>query len=419
MPGPTQPAQLLLAGGCPVAILTLLKKLAAQGLDRSTLCWVKNWLDGQAQRVQPAGEQSPVVSLRGLCWASSGQSFHDDMDEDIKIFISKFADDTKLRACVDLLEVLFPMAFQSEIIRYHGFPSEEYEVTTEDGYILAVYRIPAGRNSQNTGKKPAVLLHHGILADSIQWISNLPNNSLGFVLADAGYDVWLGNSRGNTWSVKHKTLKPCQKEFWQFSFDEIGKYDIPAELNFIMNKTGQKHIYYIGHSEGSTADYSILCFGTSGHYHTFYQFSVNIYTASPAIDQVGGRTQNMNTSRTDSYSGHYPAGTSVQNVIHWQQILHANHLQAYDYGSKENMKKYNQTVPPVYKIEEIKTPIAVWSGGQDTVADPKDMARLLPRITNLIYHENFPAWGHLDFLWGLDATEKMYLKIIELLKKYA
>lgn len=77
-----------------------------------------------------------------------------------------------------------------------------------------------------------------------------------------------------------------------------------------------------------------------------------------------------------------------------------------------------QTAPPVYKIEEIKTPTAVWSGGQDTFADPKDMARLLPRITNLIYHEHFPAWGHLDFLWGLDATEKMYLKIIELLKKY-
>lgn len=82
------------------------------------------------------------------------------------------------------------------------------------------------------------------------------------------------------------------------------------------------------------------------------------------------------------------------------------------------MKKYNQTAPPVYKIEEIRTPTAVWSGGEDKFADPKDMARLLPRITNLIYHEHFPAWGHLDFIWGLDATEKMYLKIIELMKKY-
>ncbi|NXO87959.1 LIPM Lipase, partial [Sitta europaea] len=357
----------------------------------------------------------------------------------------------------------------SEIIRYHGFPSEEYEVTTEDGYILGVFRIPAARNSQNTGKKPAVLLHHGVLGDATHWISNLPNNSLGFVLADAGFDVWLGNSRGDTWSLKHKTLKPCQKEFWQFSFDEIGKYDIPAELNFIMNKTGQKDVFYIGHSEGTTAGFIAFCtypdlsrkikaffalapVATITHATSllvkmiqFPQSLIRLLVGCKGVLQynelmngpvtqfcacmgkvcsrifcylAGGRIQNMNTSRTDAYTRHYPAGTSVQNVIHWHQIMHADQFQAYDYGCKENMKKYNQTAPPVYKIEEIKTPIAVWSGEKDKLADPKDMARLLPRITNLIYHEHFPTWGHLDFLWGLDATEKMYLKIIELLKKY-
>nr|XP_012429995.4 lysosomal acid lipase/cholesteryl ester hydrolase [Taeniopygia guttata] len=358
----------------------------------------------------------------------------------------------------------------SEIIRYHGFPSEEYEVPTEDGYILTVYRIPAGRNAQNAGRKPAVLLHHGILADATHWISNLPNNSLGFILADAGYDVWLGNSRGDTWSLKHKTLKPCQKEFWQFSFDEIGKYDIPAELNFIMNKTGQKDFSYIGHSEGAAtgfiafSTYPELCqkikvffalapVVTITHATSplititrFPQSLIRLLLGCKGVLQyselmkgpvtqfcaclgkvcgnifsyiAGGRIQNINTSRTDSYAGHYPAGTSVQNVIHWQQIKHADRFQAYDYGCKENMKKYNQTAPPEYNIEKLKIPTAVWSGGQDKFADQTDMARLLPRITNLIYHEHFPAWGHLDFLWGLDATEKMYLKIIELLKKYA
>ena len=29
----------------------LLEKLAAHGLDKYTLCWVKNWLEGQAQNV--------------------------------------------------------------------------------------------------------------------------------------------------------------------------------------------------------------------------------------------------------------------------------------------------------------------------------------------------------------------------------
>ncbi|NWV66023.1 LIPM Lipase, partial [Malurus elegans] len=357
----------------------------------------------------------------------------------------------------------------SEIIRYHGYPSEEYQVTTKDGYILSVNRIPAGRNARNTGQRPVVFLQHAFLGDATHWITNLPNNSLGFLLADAGCDVWLGNSRGNTWSMKHKTLKPSQKEFWQYSFDEMGKYDVPAELYFIMNKTGQKDIYYIGHSEGSTAGFVAfstypelakqvkvffalgpvtscshatsplfslinlpeplikLIFGYKGTAHqieflrgpvTQLCTSLDKFCAHILIYIAGGSIKNINTSRIDTIVGHSPAGTSVQNIMHWRQLVHEDQFRAYDYGPKENMKKYNQTAPPEYKIEEIKIPTAIWSGGQDTFADPKDTARLLPRITNLIYHEDFPAWGHLDFIWGLDATEKMYMKIIELIGKY-
>ncbi|NXP07040.1 LICH hydrolase, partial [Thinocorus orbignyianus] len=358
----------------------------------------------------------------------------------------------------------------SEIIRYHGYPSEEYDVTTKDGYILRVFRIPAGRNSRNTGQKPVVFLQHAFLGDATHWISNLPNNSLGFLLADAGYDVWMGNSRGNTWSLRHKILNPSQKEFWKFSFDEMGKYDIPAELYFIMNKTGRKHVYYIGHSEGSAAGFiafsthpelaqrvkmfsalgpvttcsyatsplikitSIpepllrLVLGCKGVAHqigflkgpvTQFCASLDKFCAHILCHIAGGNIENLNTNRIDTYVGHSPAGSSAQNIIHWQQLRRAGRFQAYDYGSKENMKKYNQTAPPEYQIEKISIPIAVWSAGQDKFADPKDMAMLLSRISNLIYHEHFPTWGHLDFIWGLDATERMYLKIIELMAKYS
>uniref|UniRef100_A0A3P9HJJ8 Lipase n=1 Tax=Oryzias latipes TaxID=8090 RepID=A0A3P9HJJ8_ORYLA len=371
---------------------------------------------------------------------------------------------------VGTLLSLWDVSVSSEIIRRWGYPAEEHEVVTEDGYILSVNRIPSGLK-RTAGSKPAVLLQHGLLAAGSNWVTNPPSSSLGFVLADAGYDVWIGNSRGNTWSRRHRTLTPDQEDFWKFSYDEMALKDLPAVIDHVLNVTAQDQIFYIGHSQGTTI--AFMAFSALPELASKVKLFFGLapvatvaFTNSPMTklsvlpdaliwDLFGRRDflpqsdyikwmaehicgkrllselcgniffvlcgfdeKNLNMTRTPVYTTHCPAGTSVQNMVHWAQAVHGGKLMGFDFGPAGNMKHYNQSTPPEYHVKDMKVPTALFSGGQDTLADPKDVAVLLTQVSNLVYHQHIQHWEHLDFIWGLDAPEQMFPSILKLLQKH-
>ena len=71
------------------------------------------------------------------------------------------------------------------------------------------------------------------------------------MLVEAGFDVYLANSRGNRYSREHVILKPNEPEFWKWSWQEMAKYDLPATIDIVLETSNKKNLYYIGHSQGN------------------------------------------------------------------------------------------------------------------------------------------------------------------------
>lgn len=103
---------------------------------------------------------------------------------------------------------------------------------------------------------PNVVLWHGLISSSADWLANnRANESLAYKLSDLGWCVWLANSRGRQ-PLLHQTLTPENKSFWEWSWDEMAKYDVPAVVDTVLALTNATQLSYVGHSQGTTLGFT-------------------------------------------------------------------------------------------------------------------------------------------------------------------
>lgn len=124
-------------------------------------------------------------------------------------------------------------------MRSHKYPCEKHSVITDDGFKLTLFRI-------SNPNAPVVTIFHGLFSSSDCFILCGPDNSIAFKLYDAGYDVWLGNFRGNDYSQEGVLV-------WSFGWHEMGFHDTPAMIDYVLETSGQQSAHYVAHSMGATA----------------------------------------------------------------------------------------------------------------------------------------------------------------------
>ncbi|ONK68054.1 uncharacterized protein A4U43_C05F6820 [Asparagus officinalis] len=290
-------------------------------------------------------------------------------------------------------------------------------VTTKDGYILSLLRLPNGRSGAfSRPNKIPVLLQHGLLM-----------------------------------------------AYWDWSWDELAANDLRASFDYVYQRTGNQTIHYVGHSLGTLialatfSQHKLLSMVRSALCPIAYlnqitslisKAAAQIFVAedlywlglhkfdpnSKAVDKLlktvcmdpeidcynmisamTGPNCCLNSSSVEVFLDHEPQATSTKNMIHLAQMIRRGTITKYDYDDNdENMSHYGQISPPVYNMSKIPNdlPLFLSYGGQDKLSDDNDVSRLLNSLhfhdgdkMTVQYQDNY---AHADFVMAVNAKRIVY-----------
>ena len=262
-------------------------------------------------------------------------------------------------------------------------------------------------------------------------------------MAKNGFDVWVANSRGWSFSRMHRDWDPqIDKEYWDFSFQDMAKYDTKAIIEWILKNNSHKKLGYIGHSQG----WAVMFWALAEDYEWFKDKLFLFVAWAPAtrmanvkaeylkrlwnsklIEKLADKLDIKAVPEPNKYSlsilwsfakiwpsymewwmkrlhdenpkvndltsvqifwYYHPNGTSFKSLRHWTQIIKNGEFRKYNHSKEKNLEVYGTETSPVIDISKIKDiPIALLWGKHDMLATPEDVRWTRDQLnsTNVVY----------------------------------
>jgi pimeloyl-ACP methyl ester carboxylesterase len=353
-------------------------------------------------------------------------------------------------------------------VKSYGFECEKYEFDTDDGYILTVHRI-LPKNKFHIQPHP-VLMVHGILGSSGDFVMS-GIDSPGLFLANNGFDTWIGNVRGNRFSIKHKNMTSMNPNYWNFTFHEIGLFDVPAMIDNILEVTNSEKLIYISHSQGGASALVMLSifpeynqkisqlhliapsaywgnFGNinfknfvikpwlesfknaktynqlaSEFFKSFTDFMFSFYDSLPKTQfcqlfspLLCGSNFNCSRNYVYEYVPKFLSRTvSMKQFLHFFQLIFSEKFRQFDYGVK-NIEIYGNSEPPEYNLNNVLTKTYIYGGDEDGVVSLTDVKILKKQLKNVKFSKTLHHYNHCDLIFGEKVKEDYFEKILRVMK---
>lgn len=272
---------------------------------------------------------------------------------------------------------------------------------------------------------------------------------------------------------KIKDSSDFTSDYWDFTFHELAKYDVTANIDYITTITKRAKLNYLCHSQGCFQliigytlnpeffEAHVEKFGTMGavikistvdkmfpkilkqfqilewleyfkirNIMSFHQEHIKYfgylckkflwickYVISSIVENEA--TNQIEWGNLHNLYYYQPGGSSTKNLIHWMQVIGTETVRQFDYGINKNIEIYNSTEAPEYNLEILKKvsfDIFVTTSDMDPYCNKNDFRVMLDTFKKAkIYTKDVGNYNHLDYLWGKNAHLDIYGDILNFL----